>query len=99
MTVIAAYVLDQRPYLVGDLLLTTEGLSDRAFELPTMAAAIGAIGNHHIKGMRQKLCIVAPYLAIAWTGYEENAVPFIGWLRQLGNILYGRLPDRKDVDA
>ena len=71
MTLIAALeVRENRPYLIGDLLLTSPADPDR--KATTVLPAIGPCQRRFlyrdISGLRQKVCILNPDLAMAWSG-------------------------------
>lgn len=62
----------EAPILIGDLLISdfTNGDAQRV-ALPTIGKIADVApewGSHPISGMRQKLTIISPYLAIGWSG-------------------------------
>lgn len=81
MTLIAGFFKDGCPILVGDLLISSpEDSDDKEIVFPT----IGKILNKHLSngqykptGFCQKVNLLSPKLAIAWTGTKSHAARFI----------------------
>jgi len=80
MTLIAGFLKNACPILMGDLLLSARDDSDTEIFFPT----IGKISNEHLsKGeyrpisFCQKVNLLSPKLAVAWTGTKRHAGNFM----------------------
>ncbi len=75
------------PILLGDLLISNSKESDATLVLPT----IGEITTRHLAGRKykpsglcQKVNLLSPHLAIAWTGIKLDASMFMGEIISAG---------------
>lgn len=80
MTLIAGFLKDGCPILMGDLLLSARDDSDTEIIFPT----IGKISNKHLSNGEyrpisfcQKVNLLSPKLAVAWTGVKLHAENFM----------------------
>jgi len=80
MTLIAGFSKDGCPILMGDLLLSARDNSDTEIVFPT----IGKISNKHLSRGKyrpisfcQKVNLLSPKLAVAWTGTKNHAISFM----------------------
>lgn len=82
MTLIATFSIDGIPVLFGDLLLTAPALIEHEVSIPAMREAQDFFGRSgwSISGMKQKVNLVGPNCAIAWSGSWLGARMAIGEL-------------------
>lgn len=80
MTLIAGFVRDDCPILIGDVLISDQDESDKEFTFPT----VGKIGKRDLHNgsfspshLCQKVILVSPMLAICWANTKIYAKTFV----------------------
>src|SRR5687768_14448791 len=87
MTLIAGLSIGGFPFLLGDLLLSRrkgEGAAPEV-DLPTRHRAEEFVSGREVVGCEQKVVLLGPNLAVAWSGTEFAASVVIGRLRALND--------------
>ena len=87
MTLIAGFMNDECPIIMGDILISNSTESDKELVFPT----VGKVSAKHLsKGqyrpskLRQKVNLLSPQLAIAWSGRRIYAQSFMRELIKAG---------------
>ncbi len=70
MTLVASFVVDSIPMLIGDVLLSRRGADEVHVELPSVGDSRGIVepGWGLSLQLGQKLCTVNPFITIGWSG-------------------------------
>jgi hypothetical protein len=80
MTLIAGFVRDGCPILMGDLLVSDEDMSDKEFVFPTVGKVSKRDlenGNYSPSQLCQKVILTSPRLVISWANKKIYAKAFI----------------------
>lgn len=84
MTLIAAFVKNGVPVILGDLLTTREvGTDENTVSIPTVHDVNGQIRNvtkMRVVGLRQKVNIISDQICVAWAGSYSQAKDLIQYL-------------------
>ena len=81
MTLIVGFSKDECPILLGDLLLSNSPESSIKITLPTVGQLSTkdiSQGKYLPSGLTQKVNLLSPKLAIAWTGKLLDAKNYLG---------------------
>jgi hypothetical protein len=75
MTVIAGLLLNNVPALLGDVLITAPGQSEKTFSTPTVSNVNTVLESqyHHVPALRQKVNILNDKVMVVWAGSYLHA--------------------------
>lgn len=97
MTLVAAFIVDNVPLLIGDVLIAGELDRTLAVPIPTVGSSLEVFpgdSGFAPTTLRQKLAVLSPNLAIGWAGSQIAARHVIGDMRARA----GRIVTAEDLE-